>query len=86
MGQGVMKQLLKPFKPGEDRFEGYEILVSETNGCAVLPSAASYVDCTVTDRMEAGDHWVVYATVQGGKVLQSNALSAVHHRKSGTSY
>ena len=52
----------------------------------VLPGAASYVDCTVKDRMEAGDHYVVYAQIDFGKVVDSSALSAVHHRRVGTSY
>ena len=52
----------------------------------VLPGAASYVDCTVADRMEAGDHWILYATCGSGKVVDDAALSAVHHRKIGTTY
>lgn len=59
---------------------------SEGNGGVVLPGAASYVDCTVKDRMIAGDHYIVYAQVDFGKVVDPNALSAVHHRKVGTSY
>ena len=30
--QPVMKQLLKPFKPAEDRFEGMDVQVSEATG------------------------------------------------------
>ena len=52
----------------------------------MLPGAASYVDCTVKDRMEAGDHYIVYAQIDFGKVVDSQAVSAVHHRKVGTSY
>ena len=55
-------------------------------GGVVLPGAASYVDCTVADRMEAGDHYLVYATVDSGEVVDATAVSAVHHRKVGTSY
>ena len=36
--------------------------------------------------MQAGDHHVVYSKVCGGKVLAGSALSAVHHRRTGTSY
>lgn len=36
--------------------------------------------------MEAGDHFVVYASVQDGKLLDKSAVSAVHHRKVGTAY
>ena len=59
---------------------------SEGNGGVVLPGAASYLDCTVQDRMEAGDHYIVYARVDSGKVVDPNALSFVHHRKTGTNY
>ncbi|KAL4448068.1 hypothetical protein ABPG75_005287 [Micractinium tetrahymenae] len=82
----VMKRLLKPFKPAEDRFGGMEVLRSEATGAVILPEAASYLECTVSQRMEAGDHYLVYATVDSGKVLQDNAQSVVHYRKIGTSY
>lgn len=82
----VMKRLLKPFKPAEDRFAGMEVLRSEATGAVILPEAASYLECTVAQRMEAGDHYLVYATVDAGKVLQDNAQSVVHYRKIGTSY
>lgn len=59
---------------------------SEGNGGVVLPGVASYVDCTVKDRMEAGDHYIVYAQVDHGKVMDASAVSAVHHRKVGTTY
>ena len=81
-----IKAMSKPFAPGEDRFAAIEGTTEAANGCVVLPKAASVVECKVVKRMEAGDHWVVYATVTDGKVLQPNALTAVHHRKTGTSY
>ena len=56
-------------------------------------SARFVVSCQMTEletvgacRMEAGDHWVVYATVDSGKVTEEGALSTVHHRKVGTTY
>ncbi|GAB4823919.1 hypothetical protein N2152v2_010965 [Parachlorella kessleri] len=74
------KQMLKPFKPGEDRFAGIEVQESEKTGAPILPQAASYLECSVVSRMETGDHWVVYATVEDGKVLDNSAQSAVHFR------
>ncbi len=56
------------------------------SGCAVLPNTAAYLECSVADRMEGGDHWIVYATVTDGKVVMEGALSSVHHRKVGTTY
>ena len=41
---------------------------------------ANLVCCSVVSRMETGDHWVVYATVEDGKVLDTSAQSAVHFR------
>ena len=78
--------MLKPFKPAQDRFEGLDTERSEGNGCVVLKDAVSYVSCTIKDRLEAGDHWIVYATVDGGKVLAETDPTAVHHRKIGTTY
>lgn len=84
--QAAVKQMLKPFKPAQDRFEGLDTERSEENDCVVLKDAASYVSCTIKDRLEAGDHWIVYATVDDGKVLAEIEPTAVHHRKIGTTY
>ena len=86
MLQAAVKQMCKPFKPAEDRFQGLETGRSEDNDCVYLKDAAAYVGCTIKDRLEAGDHWIVYATVDSGKVLSETAPSSVHHRKIGTSY
>lgn len=82
---GPMKHFLKPFGPGEDRFAD---IATETasNGCPYLLDAIAYLECEVNNRMECGDHWVVYATVNTGQVLQNDGKTAVHHRKSGTHY
>ncbi|MEM9002928.1 MAG: diflavin flavoprotein [Cyanobacteria bacterium P01_F01_bin.86] len=82
---GPMKHFLKPFAPGEDRYVGIETGESE-NGCYFLKDAIAYLECEVANRMECGDHWVVYATVNAGEVLNANSKTAVHHRKSGTNY
>ncbi|MFE4107474.1 diflavin flavoprotein [Almyronema epifaneia] len=82
---GPMKHFLKPFAPGEDRFAGVETETAE-NGCPFLKEAIAYLECEVSSRMECGDHWVVYATVTRGEVLQPNAKTAIHHRKSGSHY
>ncbi|AFY38187.1 flavin reductase domain protein FMN-binding protein [[Leptolyngbya] sp. PCC 7376] len=82
---GLMKHFLKPFGPGEDRFEGVETTEAE-NGCQILSDALAYLECKVANRMECGDHWVIYATTDKGQLLQSNGITAIHHRKSGTHY
>ena len=79
-------QLLKPFKPAEDRFAGGEVERSEASGAVIVPQAAAYLECTVASRMEAGDHYVLYAQVGGGRVLDDGAQSVVHFRKAGDHY
>ncbi|MEB3356762.1 MAG: diflavin flavoprotein [Synechococcales bacterium] len=81
----LMKHFLKPFSPGEDRFAGVETKQGE-NGCPILLDASAYLECRVASRMECGDHWVVYSTVERGEVLNAEVKTAVHHRKSGVHY
>jgi len=82
---GLMKHFLKPFAPAEDRFIGIETQAAQ-NGCFILKDALAYLECSVRDRMECGDHWLVYAVVDNGKLLQANGVTAVHQRKSGSHY
>jgi flavorubredoxin/flavin reductase (DIM6/NTAB) family NADH-FMN oxidoreductase RutF len=82
---GPMKHFLKPFAPGEDRFADVETSAAE-NGAPILAEAIAYLECNVAQRMECGDHWLVYATVEAGQVLDGNGKTAVHHRKTGTHY
>jgi hypothetical protein len=81
---GLMKHFLKPFPPGGDRFEGVETQPAE-NGAPILKDSLAYLECRVKDRMECGDHWVVYAVTDRGSVLKEG-VTAVHHRKSGDHY
>ncbi|WP_373538589.1 diflavin flavoprotein [Chamaesiphon sp.] len=81
----LMKQFLKPFAPGEDRFVGVN-MEAATNGCPILTDSLAYLECNVQSRMECGDHWLIYATIDTGKVFNSSGVTAVHHRKSGTHY
>ncbi|MBD2562488.1 MULTISPECIES: diflavin flavoprotein [Nostoc] len=82
---GLMKHFLKPFGPGQDRFADVAAEEAE-NGSPILTDALAYLECSVKNRMESGDHWLVYATVENGKVLNQDGATAVHHRKSGTHY
>jgi flavorubredoxin/flavin reductase (DIM6/NTAB) family NADH-FMN oxidoreductase RutF len=85
----VFKALSRTFAPGEDRFAGLEgVEACEAAGGAPIlqGAAASFLVCSVSDRMDAGDHWIVYATVKDGKVVDPAAEAAVHHRKSGVAY
>jgi flavorubredoxin/flavin reductase (DIM6/NTAB) family NADH-FMN oxidoreductase RutF len=82
---GLMKHFVKSFAPGEDRLAGVETQETE-NGCPILNDALAYIECRVENRMECGDHWLIYAIAETGKVLQSQGITAVHHRKSGSFY
>ena len=84
-GMNLRRHFLKPFGPGEDRFAGLNTYSAE-NGCAILSDALAYLECTVESRIECGDHWLVYAVVDNGKVLQSGGTTAVYRRKSGGHY
>lgn len=81
----LMKHFLKRFPPGGDRFAGIRTRPAQ-NGSPVLGDALAYLECTVTSRMEVSDHWVVYCTVEEGKVSDPDGVTAVHHRKVGTYY
>lgn len=82
---GLMKHFLKPFGPGQDRFADVAAEVAE-NGSPILTDALAYLECSVQNRMESGDHWLVYATIENGKLLDNDGITAVHHRKSATHY
>ncbi|MBW4633206.1 MAG: diflavin flavoprotein [Iphinoe sp. HA4291-MV1] len=83
--QEYMKHFRKSFAPGEDRFAGFPTKVGD-NGCTVLTDSSAYLECSVNKRMECGEHWVIYATVDNGKLLKPDAMTAVHHRKAGNHY
>lgn len=84
-GKQLRKHFIKSFAPGEDRFANVATEAAE-NGCPILTDALAYLECTVNNRMEAGDHWLVYAIAQNGKVLNPDGVTAVHLRKSGSHY
>jgi flavin reductase (DIM6/NTAB) family NADH-FMN oxidoreductase RutF len=83
--QHLMKHFLKRFAPGADRFAAVKTYAGE-NGSPILGDALAYLECEVATRMECSDHWLVYATVDTGRVSNLDALTAVHHRKVGNHY
>ena len=40
----------------------------------------------VAQRLEGPDHWIIYALVEQGNVADTEAATAVHHRKVGNHY
>ncbi|MCS6960651.1 MAG: diflavin flavoprotein [Pseudanabaenaceae cyanobacterium SKYGB_i_bin29] len=84
-GKKTERYFMKTFAPGEDRLSALATTVSP-HGNPILTDSLAYIECQVSQRMECGDHWLVYATATTGKVLQENSLTAIHHRKSGHHY
>lgn len=83
--QPLMKHFLKRFPPGADRFAGIKTYPA-ANGAPILADALAYVECEVLSRMDCTDHWVVYSSVDAGRVSKPDSLTAVHHRKVGNHY
>ncbi|MFZ4639807.1 MAG: diflavin flavoprotein [Nodosilinea sp.] len=81
----LMKHFLKRFPPGADRFAGIRTRPA-INGSPLLADALAYLECKVTSRMEVSDHWIVYCTVEDGKVSHPDGVTAIHHRKLGNYY
>jgi len=84
-GKNLRRFFLKPVANEEDRLAAIDTHPA-SNGCLILDEALSYLECTVQSRMECGDHWLIYATVDNGKVLEAVGVTAVQHRKSGMMY
>ena len=82
---GPMKQFLKQFAPGADRFAGLDLLRSPA-GQPILPEALAWLEARVNQRMECGDHWLIYAQVNHGGLLDALGTTAVHQRRNGSSY
>jgi hypothetical protein len=82
---GPMKKFLQPFTPGTDRLAGLNLELSP-DGQPILPEALAWLEATVAQRMECGDHWLVYAQVSHGGLLDPAAVTAVHQRRSGINY
>jgi len=82
---GPMKRFLQPFTPGADRFAGLE-LETGPQGQPILSEALAWLEGTVQQRMECGDHWLIYARVDHGGLLDAAGVTAVHQRRSGANY
>jgi flavorubredoxin/flavin reductase (DIM6/NTAB) family NADH-FMN oxidoreductase RutF len=83
--QGLMKHFLKRFAPGADRFAGIKTYQA-SNGSPILADALVYLECEVISRLECSDHWIIYSSIQAGRVAKMDGSTAVHHRKVGNHY
>jgi flavorubredoxin/flavin reductase (DIM6/NTAB) family NADH-FMN oxidoreductase RutF len=84
--QQLLRHFLKRFPPGADRFAGVTTLDGAAAGGPVLGDALAFLGCRVAQRLEGPDHWIIYATVEEGNVSDTDASTAVHHRKVGNHY
>jgi flavorubredoxin/flavin reductase (DIM6/NTAB) family NADH-FMN oxidoreductase RutF len=84
--QQLLRHFLKRFPPGADRFAGVATLEGAAAGGPVLGDALAYLGCRVAQRLEGPDHWIIYAEVEQGNVADTEASTAVHHRKVGNHY
>ncbi len=84
--QPLLRHFLKRFPPGADRFAGVPTLEGAAAGGPVLSDALAFLGCRVVQRMETPDHWIIYAAVEEGTVSDTEAATAVHHRKVGNHY
>ena len=84
--QTLLRHFLKRFPPGADRFAGIHTLDGVAEGGPILSDALAFLGCQVEQRLEAPDHWIIYAVVEQGNVADAEAATAVHHRKVGNHY
>lgn len=82
----TMKHFLQRFPPGADRFAGVEWSPDPATGVPVLAAGIAHLACRVVSRLETADHFVTYATVEGGGVADPDAKTAVHRRKVANYY
>ncbi|MEM8614992.1 MAG: flavin reductase, partial [Cyanobacteria bacterium P01_H01_bin.105] len=52
----------------------------------ILTDALAYLQCLPKTHVVAGDHLLIYAQVINGKLLESNGLTALQHRQTGSQY
>jgi flavorubredoxin/flavin reductase (DIM6/NTAB) family NADH-FMN oxidoreductase RutF len=75
-GRNLRRHFSSVANTGNDPFAGLETRVAE-NGGAILGGSLAYLECTVKERIQCGDRWLLYATVERGEVLDSNGLTAI---------
>lgn len=79
-----VKHFAKGFDAGAPAFDG--LAVERTaGGVAVLPDALAHLVCRVAGRADGGDHELLIARVEGGR-LHADGKPWIHVRKNGLSY
>jgi flavin reductase (DIM6/NTAB) family NADH-FMN oxidoreductase RutF len=80
-----VQHFLQRFPPGADRFSGVGTFQA-ANGVPALSDAIAYIECKVKSRLETADHWITYAEVTAGDVINLDSKTAVHRRKVANYY
>ncbi|HEY9803031.1 MAG TPA: diflavin flavoprotein [Leptolyngbyaceae cyanobacterium] len=84
-GRNIRRYFSRQSTLGDNPFANLETKTAD-NGCLILTEALAYLECTVTNQLECGDRRLIYAVVNKGEVLESNGVTAIEHRKSGSHY
>ncbi|MBE9077010.1 diflavin flavoprotein [Romeria aff. gracilis LEGE 07310] len=84
-GRTVRRHFSYQPRPGDDPFSQVAHRTA-ANGCLMLEDALAYLECTVQSWIRCGDHWLVYAAVNQGDLLETSGVTAIQHRKSGSQY
>nr|WP_217651917.1 diflavin flavoprotein [Hydrococcus rivularis] len=82
-GRNLRRHFSYRATPGENPFAQLDTQTAE-NDCLILNEALAYLECTVQNRMQCGDRWLVYATVSRGDVIESDGVTAIAHRKTAS--
>ncbi|QLE55328.1 diflavin flavoprotein [Nostoc sp. TCL26-01] len=82
-GRNLRRYFSRQSTLGDNPFSHLETKTAD-NGCLILNEALAYLECTVTNQLECGDRWLIYAVVDQGEVLATDGVTAIEHRKSGT--
>ena len=64
----------------------YSVLKSLLEGNWIKETSIIIYEHCSSLSLETSDHWVIYALVEKGSIANTDAKTAVHHRKLGTSY
>ena len=52
-----------------------------TTGPALVADSTAYLECTTTQQLEAGDHWILVGGVERGKILSEEEPLVYSHRR-----
>lgn len=81
----LLRHFARGFEPGLPAFDGLEIR-SEAEGGPVLNESLSYLEASLVDHIDSGDHRLFLARILAGAVFEPGLDPMVHVRHSGHHY